>query len=280
MDQEEEKVKRRRVRKKIVEIDTIEKLNLPNNEKKPMTLNVMNDDESYNNSYKKEDINQSQISFGKFNITVKKASSMTPEELRKYYDEKFKINESDKTSKLMVQNDDNIVYTPIMENETLDKSTKKTDKKTESIKTSKKTEKKNKTLAKFIDSIKEEWPDQTDILCWWCCHNFDSNPVPCPNLYDNVNDKYKVNGIFCSWSCAAAYSIEQYTDITLLQQLKNDLDTNSVETAINIAPSRYVLKNFGGYMSIKDFRNLSSNKKILISTEKISYINQDIIEMS
>jgi hypothetical protein len=280
MDQEEEKVKRKRVRKKIVEIDTIEKLNIQNSEKKPMIQNVINDDESYNNSYKKEDINQSQISFGKFNITVKKASTMTPEELRKYYNEKFEINESDKASKLIVQNDDNIVYSPIMDTDIIEKNVKKI----ESIKISKKIEKKYKMLSKFIDGIKEEWPEQTDIMCWWCCHNFEGCPIPCPVSYDIINDNYKANGVFCSWSCAAAYSIEKYTDITLLQQMKNELDLCNVGNMINIAPSKYILKNFGGHLSIKDFRNLTSdknnNKKILISTEKISYINQDIVEMS
>lgn len=274
----EQEVKKRRARKKIVEIDTIEKLNLQNNEKKPMIPNVINDDESYNNSYKKEDINQSQISFGKFNITVKKASTMTPEELRKYYNDKFEINESDKASKLMVQNDDNIVYTPIMDVDVIEKNIKKT----ENIKVSKKIEKKYKMLSKYIDGIKEEWPEYTDIMCWWCCHNFDEYPIPCPVSYDTVNDNYKVNGVFCSWSCAAAYSIEKYSDTTLLQQMNNELDLCNTVNIINAAPSRYILKNFGGHMSIKDFRNLAdkNNKKILISTEKISYINQDIIEMS
>lgn len=251
-----------------------------------MTQSTINDDNTYINSFRKEDINQSQISFGKFNITVKKASTMTPEELRKYYDEKFKINESDKTPKLIIQNSDNIVYTPFMETDVIEKNIKKNEKKIENTKITKKIEKKNKMLSKFIDNIKEEWPSQTDILCWWCCHSFDCYPIPCPVSYDSINDHYKINGVFCSWSCAAAYSIEKYTDMTLLQQMKNDLCENLSENlteTINISPSRYVLKNFGGYMTIKDFRNLSenkNNKKILISTEKISYINQDIIEMT
>lgn len=274
----EEKTKKKRVRKKVVEIDTIDKLDIYENEKK-ITSNLAGDDETYNNSYRKEDINQSQISFGKFNITVKKASSMTAEELRKFYDEKFKINESDKTSKLIVQNNDNVIYTPIMETNN-DKFINKNEKKIENVKTYKKIEKNNKILLKFIENSKENWPDKCDILCWWCCHSFDTSPIPCPVSYDNINDIYKINGIFCSWSCAASYSIEMYSDTTILYQLKNELDPEKNYESIKIAPSRYILKNFGGYMSIKDFRNLSNtDKKILINTEKISYINQDIIEM-
>jgi hypothetical protein len=280
MDQQE-KIKKRRVRKKTVEIDTIDKLNMNMNhiEKTP----IKTDEETFN-SFKKDDMNHSQISFGKFNITVKKSSGMTPEDLRKFYDEKFKINDSDKSSKLMIQNDNlDIVYKPIMETDINESKGNFVEKKQE-VKIPKKIDKKQKILSKFIDGTKESWPERTDILCWWCAHNFDTTPLPCPINYNHVNKHYKVNGIFCSWPCVAAHSIEKYTNITLVYQLMRELEhVNCKESCdcenIRIAPPKYILKDFGGYMSIKDYRNLSKDKKILISTESLSYINQDIVEI-
>lgn len=281
MDQSEpEKIKKRRVRKKTVEIDTIDKLNMNHIEKTP----IKSDEETFN-SFKKEDMNHSQISFGKFNITVKKASGMTPEDLRKYYDEKFKINDSDKSSKLMVQNDNlDIIYKPIMETDIINESKGNFIEKKQEVCVSKKINKKQKILSKFINNTKESWPEKTDILCWWCSHNFETCPIPCPIDYNNIKKHYKVNGIFCSWSCAAAFSIEKYTNITLVYQLRHELEhANCKESCdcenIKIAPPKYILKGFGGYMSIKDYRNLSNDKKILISTESLSYVNQDIIEI-
>ena len=49
---------------------------------------------------------------------------------------------------------------------------------------------------------------------------------------------------------------------------------------ITTRAKRFILKNFGGYMSIKDYRALGPNKKILVSSESLSYTNQDIAEIA
>ncbi len=281
MDQTET-VKKRRVRKKICEIDSYEKLKVNSKDSSLTTENEIDTTDT------REDMNHTQISFGKFNITVKKTTALTPEELRKYYDEKFKINDSDKSAKLIVQADSaNIVYEPIMEEEVDKKHATKVSKKEsgdQKTVSKKNIDKTNKILHKFINDTKEVWPKNTDILCWWCCHNFDTCPIPCPIEYDNIRCHYKVTGIFCSWSCAAAWSIKEHSSITLLYQMKDELGVYEKECEkecedIVIAPDKRVLKNFGGYMNIKEFRSIGPNKKILIGTESLSYINQDIIEL-
>jgi hypothetical protein len=63
----------------------------------------------------------------------------------------------------------------------------------------------------------------------------------------------------------------------LVYQFKNELCEYSEQ--IIVSPSKYCLKSFGGYMSINDFRSLDNSKTFMISTEGLSYINQDIIEI-
>lgn len=273
-----EETKKKRIRKKTCEIDSLEKLksNTQSNnkvpekkkkEKKEVQKEVPKEvpvevDESKSHS---------QISFGKFNITVKKKETMSAEEIREYYDKKFKIDDSEKTAKLMVQEDDlDAVYEPMTEDDF------KADVKKVRVKQPNRSNV-NRVLSKFIDNVEIAWPESTDILCWWCCHPFDTIPIPCPVNYDEIRDRYEVTGVFCSWSCSAAYSVEEYRSLDLIYQMKNGLCGYSEDIAIS--PPRYCLKNFGGYMSIKDYRAFDTSKTLLISTEGLSYINTEIMEI-
>jgi len=234
-----------------------------------------------------KEVLQSQISFGKFNITVKKKETMTAEELRVFYDKKFKIDESEKTAKLIVQEEDNdTIFEPMLENDTggpgegkktLPPGEPKALGEKPPLGGGGKTSNVHRILSKFIDSTKEKWPDKTDILCWWCCHSFNTIPIPCPIEYDEIRNRYKVNGIFCSWSCAAAYSVKEYANLSLIYQMREEISPLAED--IVVAPPRFCLKAFGGYLSIKDYRLLDKNKTLLISTEGLSYINLDIAEI-
>jgi hypothetical protein len=135
---------KKRIRKKTCEIDSIEKLllstetiltnntpetkkkQLPNKKEKnlnpPNLKNASNesDSEIFQNDNQEENgefnknSNQTHVSFGKVNITIKKKQSMSPEELQEYYDNKFKITDSEKTAKLLVQEDDEqAIYEPM-----------------------------------------------------------------------------------------------------------------------------------------------------------------------
>jgi hypothetical protein len=276
---DETQVKKKRIRKKTCEIDTLEKLKSDTKTiKEPVQTKGKEKTKSKQDD---QELKQSQISFGKFIITVNKKESMTAEELRTHYDQKFKIEESEKTAKLMVQDDDtNMIFEPIMEDDAF--VSKRTDLKSSVEKVDKiraKVERTNvhKVLSKFIQDSKESWPEKTDIMCWWCCHSFDTIPIPCPIEYDEIRDRYKVNGVFCSWSCAAAHSVKEYSSLSLIYQMKNELCGYSEN--IIVSPPRYCLKNFGGWMTIKDYRSLDKTKTLLISTEYLSYVNLDIAEI-
>ena len=49
----------------------------------------------------------------------------------------------------------------------------------------------------------------------------------------------------------------------------------------DVAPPRYVLKSFGGHMSINEYRKSShKNRKIFLAENRqMSYIDQDILEI-
>jgi hypothetical protein len=113
-------------------------------------------------------------------------------------------------------------------------------------------------MVEFINAnMYQEWPDQTNIHCWWCCHQFDGPPCCLPDYIRR--DKFYVSGCFCSFNCAASYNFskndnsvwERYTLLNLMY--KKLYNTNFVK--ISMAPPREVLKMFGGYLSIDEFRD-------------------------
>lgn len=59
-------------------------------------------------------------------------------------------------------------------------------------------------LNDFIEN--NEWLDNTDVCCWWCCHSFSTIPIGLPIDYDkNKSKKFIVKGIFCGFACMIAY---------------------------------------------------------------------------
>lgn len=108
----------------------------------------------------------------------------------------------------------------------------------------------------------EEWPTTTSILCWNCCHGFSTRPVPLPTKYDERTDVFRVMGNFCSWGCAKAYSRDygrsissRGTDAMIITLLRKRL-TGKISPVASAAP-RVVLKAFGGYMDIDEYRHTS-----------------------
>lgn len=100
--------------------------------------------------------------------------------------------------------------------------------------------------------------------CWWCRHTFKQElHIGCPVKYNQKDNTYITEGIFCSLNCAKAYLSEKmcscesfYKDSPML------IHTYACELGYNgpikQAPSWKLLKAYGGYMSISDFRNETS----------------------
>jgi hypothetical protein len=98
-----------------------------------------------------------------------------------------------------------------------------------------------------------------NIVCWWCCHSFESLPIGLPEkYYENI---FYVIGYFCSFNCAMSYNLSLndykiWERISLLYFLKQYININTEKTII-MAPPRCMLKIFGGILSIEEFREKS-----------------------
>ena len=97
--------------------------------------------------------------------------------------------------------------------------------------------------------------------CWWCCYSFNNNPIYIPTDYEN--NEFKVYGNFCSFSCALSYNYYNNKDIeqsikneSLIYTFYNKIENNSSEIKkIKYAPPKELLIDFGGTLTIDEFRN-------------------------
>ena len=104
-----------------------------------------------------------------------------------------------------------------------------------------------------------ELPSKTDILCWWCCHKFESIPRYLPTHYDEKRKRFRITGNFCSWECVKAFQISDSTytsgnNMSILSTLIRSIHGRTYQ--ISAAPPRSALSVFGGKMNIEEFRNL------------------------
>jgi hypothetical protein len=145
---------------------------------------------------------------------------------------------------------------------------------------------------KVVDLLQEfqkkshmcEWPQNTSISCYWCCHQFATVPYGIPIKYHH--GKFYVYGCFCSLECAASHNFnshessdevwERYNLINLLSRQLN------YKPVVKFAPSKLSLKIFGGHLSIEEFRAYFDSNKILSEnfppmmtlTQQIEEINE------
>lgn len=144
---------------------------------------------------------------------------------------------------------------------------------------------------KVVDLLKDfeeknknnEWPLNTSICCYWCCHKFNNAPFGVPVSY--INGVFEVFGCFCSLECAAAYNFkyndcldeiwERYNLINLLCRKLN------IGRTVKPAPDKMALKMFGGYMDIETFRKYSNSQKVInINFPPMTSLTQQIEEIN
>lgn len=125
-------------------------------------------------------------------------------------------------------------------------------------------------------------PVSTNKPCWWCRHTFKTPPIGCPLIYHphktsgtdkerfeeklkaanipiDQNDFFETEGYFCSFPCCKAYILTQRSNIkykdsaALLSLLLNVLYKR--RDIILAAPSWKLLKEYGGHLTIQEFRS-------------------------
>lgn len=102
---------------------------------------------------------------------------------------------------------------------------------------------------------------KTSIKCWWDCHEFNNLPFFLPESYNN--GVFYVMGYFCSPNCALAYNLlilrdsNMYNRKSLIYYFYKKITGMKPSDNIDfiIPPSKEILKDFGGTMTIEMFRN-------------------------
>lgn len=97
--------------------------------------------------------------------------------------------------------------------------------------------------------------------CWWCKNNFKTEPVSLPECY--FNDKFYCYGNFCSYNCAHSFNLDTNDNVWKKNSLLHLMYFKTYKTNVNItqAPHWSLLKDFGGSLTIEQFR-----KKSIVNT--------------
>jgi hypothetical protein len=108
---------------------------------------------------------------------------------------------------------------------------------------------------KFVDSVTNKLFEnkKTDVHCWWCTYQFDTNPCCIPEKF--YNDKYYVFGCFCSFNCASSYNLNM-NDYKVMERyaLLKKIYIQTADKKSKLAPPKEVLKKYGGVVEIEDYR--------------------------
>jgi hypothetical protein len=105
---------------------------------------------------------------------------------------------------------------------------------------------------------REAWPVRTDVCCWNCTYQFQTIPLCAPGGMSRDGRLSDCIGVFCSFNCAKRYSMEVGRRQTLTRcDLVSFLHKRVLGSTIPIvpAPTFKVLKRFGGFMDIEEFRS-------------------------
>ena len=101
-----------------------------------------------------------------------------------------------------------------------------------------------------------------NIRCYYCHHTFDDKPFYIPLKYSENLDRYKLFGNFCSPNCAKSYCLNNKileNKIHLLCKFYKELFGPSFK--FSPAPCFLKLKEYGGNLTIEEFRKFSYTNK-------------------
>ena len=106
-------------------------------------------------------------------------------------------------------------------------------------------------------------PVNNNSCCYWCCHSIEGNAYGMPYNYDPINDTFFIVGSFCSLQCANAYNFSVNCGSDKVWEINSWIQMIAkrcgFQKLIRPAPSRYLLKMFGGTIDIDEFRDAHLN---------------------
>ena len=132
----------------------------------------------------------------------------------------------------------------------------------------------------LISGTNEYIKRDVEAKCWWCRHTIpkDWHPLGLPLKYIKATNEFHCEGIFCSFNCIMAHlqqcemqSFKYRNCGTLVTLLYRDVFGKSCWTERLIAaPSWTHLREYGGKLTIEEFRNTFNKLRIV---ERISLPN-------
>jgi hypothetical protein len=125
-----------------------------------------------------------------------------------------------------------------------------------------------KTLMDKINTTKQ-YSEHT--CCFWCCHPFSGTRFVLPINYDTYKNVYNCEGHYCSPECSLAFlydmSISESTRWYRHSLLINLYGFMYTDYVISPAPTKYLLRMFGGILDIKQFREYIQDSNEIILSE-------------
>jgi hypothetical protein len=101
-------------------------------------------------------------------------------------------------------------------------------------------------------------------VCFWCCHDLVDFSCGMPIKYNKIKDHFEIYGTFCSFQCVSAYNFsinsKSYKVWEINSYINMLANRYGYKDTIKPAPDRYVLKMFGGEMTIDEFRMIHKEK--------------------
>ena len=103
--------------------------------------------------------------------------------------------------------------------------------------------------------------------CWWCKYSFDTIPVQIPENY--YNNTFYCMGHFCSYNCCKSYNLDLNDNLIYKRESLLNLlyyMTYSVYADIKASPHWITLEDFGGILTINQFRenNIINTQDFLV----------------
>ena len=136
-------------------------------------------------------------------------------------------------------------------------------------------------LAFSYDSeiINDNHIDLKRSVCYWCCHDLVDFSCGMPITYTSSKDHFEIYGTFCSFQCVSAYNFSinsKSYKVWYINSLINMLAARyGIIENIKPAPSKYVLKMFGGDMTIEEFRMIhkENERSLVLNIPPMTCIN-------
>ena len=123
-----------------------------------------------------------------------------------------------------------------------------------------------KLMIRYQDANRDQkLPEGTDVACFWDCHPFRGTPCAIPIVIEE--GIWRVYGNFCSPECAAAHLFNERLDSNVQWEryaLLNRLYAPTSEVGVRLAPSRNIIRLFGGPLDVSDFRAINTEQRMRI----------------